>query len=178
MIQVKTEKIVEAISQDVKAEIFKKYSDLEINNLGNVVWQLLYNQPERKCAFVPIVGTGISIADKAVLGHTPIGVDLGTYSKNKAIADELNKDVLGLSDEEAMKIVMTTMQDRIFELEEAQEKINEAIDIIRQAVRGTEHEASADVYIIAHLNNWANGGNPYDETIPKLIENIRKGETQ
>ena len=66
-------------------------------------------------------------------------------------------------------------QDRIFMLEEAQEKINEGIDMIRQAVNGTEHDAHSEAYIIAHLENWANSDAGYDETIPKLIENIRKG---
>ena len=66
-------------------------------------------------------------------------------------------------------------EERIELLGQAQEKINEAIDLIRNAVGGTEQENSADAYIIGHLSGWANGDNPYDDTaIPKLIESIEE----
>ena len=59
------------------------------------------------------------------------------------------------------------LDERIELLEQAQEKINEAVDLITEAVRDTGSEASADAYIIGHLSYWANGNNPYDhDTIP------------
>lgn len=60
-------------------------------------------------------------------------------------------------------------------LENAQDKINEGIELIRQALKDTTHERHAEAYIIGHLDNWANGGNPYDETIPTLVEKISAG---
>ena len=58
-------------------------------------------------------------------------------------------------------------------LEQAQNKINEAIELIEEALEGTHLSSEASAYIIAHLNGWANGDNPYDSTaIPKLIEHL------
>ena len=71
-----------------------------------------------------------------------------------------------------------TYQERIDLLEEAADQINEAIDAIELAVRGTEHQASAHAYIIAHLKNWANGSNPYDEHIPKLIDQMTMNDME
>ena len=65
-----------------------------------------------------------------------------------------------------------TKHERIEKLEMAQDLINQAIDFISDAVADTSKERSADVYIIAHLDNWANGGNPYDDSIPVLIDII------
>jgi len=64
--------------------------------------------------------------------------------------------------------------ERVELLTNAQDLINEAIGLIEEAVSGTENDMSAQAYIIAHLNNWANGGNPCDETIPVLIEEIEE----
>ena len=62
---------------------------------------------------------------------------------------------------------------RIHSLEEASELLGAAIELIQDAVDGTEHEASAEAYIISHLQNWMDGRhNPYDESIAKLIEAI------
>ena len=61
-------------------------------------------------------------------------------------------------------------QERVENLESARELINEAIELIKDAVDGTEHEANVEAYTVAHLKNWANGGNPYDTTIPKIQE--------
>lgn len=64
-------------------------------------------------------------------------------------------------------------KDRLEALQQAEENLHEAIDLIDQAVSGTHLESSADVYILGHLRNWANGENQYDNTaIPKLIEGI------
>jgi hypothetical protein len=64
---------------------------------------------------------------------------------------------------------------RIELLTKAQDKTNEAIDLIKKAVKDLgQIEREAKVYIIAHLNNWANGTNPYDNHIPNLIEKIER----
>lgn len=69
-----------------------------------------------------------------------------------------------------------TKYERIEKLEMAQDLINQAIDLICDAVEDTSKERSADAYIIAHLDNWANGGNPYDDTIPVLVDFIEDDE--
>lgn len=66
--------------------------------------------------------------------------------------------------------------ERIELLEDAQDKINEAISLIREAVEETDLEQSAEAYIIGHLANWANGNNPYDRHIPKMIEELLENE--
>jgi hypothetical protein len=65
-------------------------------------------------------------------------------------------------------------RDRIRLLNEASEKINLAIEDIREAISGTEYERYAESYILAHLKNWANGGASLDITIPELIVSIKK----
>ena len=50
-------------------------------------------------------------------------------------------------------------EDRIDALEQAQEKIEEAIDLIRSAVSGTEEENGAEAYVIPSLTMCA-----YDKT--------------
>ena len=63
--------------------------------------------------------------------------------------------------------------ERISLLERAAEQIEDAIENIREAVNGMGRmEDSVETYMIAHLDNWANGINPHDETIPRLIEKI------
>jgi len=66
--------------------------------------------------------------------------------------------------------------ERIIALEEAQDLINQAIDLIHEAVADTDEARSADAYILAHLDNWANGNNQYDQHIPNIIESINDQE--
>ena len=47
------------------------------------------------------------------------------------------------------------IQDRIDMLEQAQQNLNEAITLIKDALYGTEHERHAMSYIIAHLQEWS-----------------------
>jgi hypothetical protein len=62
---------------------------------------------------------------------------------------------------------------RVNQLEEAKDKIGDAIDLIRRAVKGTDSENSCESYIIGHLKGWMNGDNPLDDTaIPALIDHI------
>jgi hypothetical protein len=46
---------------------------------------------------------------------------------------------------------MNDMNDRIYAFEEAQGHLEEALDLVRQAVRGTRLEDRADAYIIPSL---------------------------
>jgi hypothetical protein len=72
-------------------------------------------------------------------------------------------------------LTKTEVEEKITQLEEAKEKIDEAVDLIRRAVEGTNNDNAAEAYIIPHLENWAEGNNPYDATtIPRLIEDLRE----
>ena len=64
-----------------------------------------------------------------------------------------------------------TISERIHLLNEAQTHLNEAISLIEQSLRDTEHERHADAYIIAHLNNWVDAQG-YDTGIQQYIEQI------
>ena len=62
---------------------------------------------------------------------------------------------------------------RISRLEEAQELLGTVIELIQDAVDGTDEEAGAEAYIISHLQNWMDGRhNPYDDSIAKIMARI------
>jgi len=66
-------------------------------------------------------------------------------------------------------------------LEEAQAKLNEGLDLIKDAMSDTEDiglRRQLDAYMIPHLENWINGGNPYDFTLDKLIEKVESQEDE
>ena len=69
-----------------------------------------------------------------------------------------------------------TVYNKVRKLENARIKINDAIEDIREALKGTRKERSAEVYILGNLNNWANGNHTLDDTIPKLIDFVQEGE--
>jgi len=75
-------------------------------------------------------------------------------------------------------IIRPETQSRIDSLLEAQDLINEAIELIKDSLHGTEHLTHAEAYIIAHLDNWANGGNPYDYNILKYIEELEREDIE
>lgn len=66
--------------------------------------------------------------------------------------------------------MLDNKNDNLRQLERAQELINEAINLIREVVEDTSQERYVEAYMIAHLENWANEGNPHDSTIPILME--------
>ena len=67
---------------------------------------------------------------------------------------------------------MNKSEEQIIELEQAQELINEALDLISNVVGD---DGNVDAYLLRKLSHIANDdGNPYDLSIPKLIENIRE----
>ena len=61
------------------------------------------------------------------------------------------------------------VDDKIQALEEAEEKIYLAIELITQAVKGTSCQVSAEAYIIPHLQNWIN-----DENQPANIQELKR----
>lgn len=72
-----------------------------------------------------------------------------------------------------MKMSKAKKYERLEKLEDAQQLIHQAADLILEAMDGTEFGQGTETYIVAHLKNWADGNNPYDATaIPRLMENI------
>ena len=64
-------------------------------------------------------------------------------------------------------------EDRIVLIEEAMDLIREAQEKVDEAVRGTEHEAHYEVYGRYGLDQLLGNGNPYDGSLPKLMEWIK-----
>lgn len=64
--------------------------------------------------------------------------------------------------------------DRIEDLEEARQHLEEAIALITTATRGTDEEIRANAYIIPHLQSWLS--KEY-ESIDNLIAALEKEET-
>jgi hypothetical protein len=60
-------------------------------------------------------------------------------------------------------------------LMEAQVKLNEAIDLIEQGLKGTSHERYANAYIISHLRNWVDATG-YDMGIQQYIDKLEEEE--
>jgi hypothetical protein len=64
-------------------------------------------------------------------------------------------------------------------LDEASNLICEAVQKIRDAIGDTKFSDECESYIIAHLEGWALGTNPYDYTsIPKLIERLNNEDDE
>ena len=61
--------------------------------------------------------------------------------------------------------------ERIELLTEAQQKLNECINLIKTALKGTSDECYADAYILGHLRNWVDAGG-YDKGIQQYIESV------
>lgn len=64
-------------------------------------------------------------------------------------------------------------RDRIISLEEAKYLLEQAVDAITQALRGTSHQSHAESYIIAHLNNWIDSPG-YDYGIQQYIDELEE----
>jgi hypothetical protein len=64
----------------------------------------------------------------------------------------------------------------VLQLEEAQEHILNAIELIENVLADNEEIRHYEAYLIDPLRHFADGsGNPYDESIPKLIDTLKKG---
>lgn len=68
-----------------------------------------------------------------------------------------------------------TKRDRIELLIEAQNHLADAIELIADALQGTEHEAHADAYILTHLQNWIHSRG-YDMGVEQYIKEISEDE--
>jgi len=68
-------------------------------------------------------------------------------------------------------------EERMELLMEAQAKLNEAIDLIEQGLKGTSHERYANSYIISHLRNWVDASG-YDMGIQQYIDKIEDEEDE
>lgn len=69
--------------------------------------------------------------------------------------------------------------ERISMLEEAQGLLEEALTLIRQAVRGTHVEDSAESYIIPHLKMRINDQHEYlgrEQNVAELIDALRESD--
>ena len=61
-------------------------------------------------------------------------------------------------------------REKLEKLQEAQDHINEAIKLIREVVKDSSQERYVEVYMIGHLDNWANSEGGGDTTIPVLMK--------
>ena len=73
---------------------------------------------------------------------------------------------------------MNDINDRIYALEEAQGHLEEALDLVRQAVRGTRLEDRADAYIIPSLAMCIGDGHGYlgsqPSNLAEMIQALRE----
>jgi len=69
-----------------------------------------------------------------------------------------------------------TQNERIELLENAQDKLASAIDLIEIALRGTEHRDHAKAYIIPHLKSWLYGENTINMGIQQYIDVLENTE--
>jgi hypothetical protein len=69
-------------------------------------------------------------------------------------------------------------QERIEILEEAQAKLEEAIGLIEEALKGSSHQRHAETYIIGHLNNWVDSGNRFDMGIQQYIDKFKEEQEE
>ena len=66
--------------------------------------------------------------------------------------------------------------ERIELLREAQEQLNQSIELIRVALRGTNQETHANAYILGHLKNWVDASGNYNMGIEQYIEELEYEE--
>lgn len=60
--------------------------------------------------------------------------------------------------------------ERIDLLDDAQCKLSEAIELIRTALKGTEHETHARYYILGHLENWIDAQSSFNMGIQQYMD--------
>lgn len=69
------------------------------------------------------------------------------------------------------------IQDTIYDLEQAQDMLAEVIDLIRQALRGTNQITHAESYILSNLENWIDSKG-YDMGIQQYIDEIKEEQRE
>lgn len=98
-----------------------KYEDKTEGMFQNTLWQLLVNEVRRgvQSAFVYIYvpskknGVNVGIADMDVSGYTPCTFSIKKDVPEKEREDmleELNREVFGITDEQAWKITASSMR--------------------------------------------------------------------
>lgn len=65
-----------------------------------------------------------------------------------------------------------TLWDRVEALETAKGKLEEAIELIRDALAGTQYERHADAYLVAHLRSWIDEDNRINYGCQQYIEKL------
>jgi len=86
------------------------------------------------------------------------------YNQKLVVTDKIAKK--DLSPEE--------LEDIASEIRAAREVLQEGFTALKSALKSLPEYNSYRGYIISHLDNWINGGNPYDNTIPVILEDIEK----
>ncbi len=71
---------------------------------------------------------------------------------------------------------MDNKYERIEQLQNAQQMIKDATQLIREAIKGTPSERGSEQYILGHLDNWSSEDNGMDDTLPKIIRSLEEWE--
>lgn len=111
-----------------KLSIYNAFTKKGVHPMvGNLVWQLLFNQEKRNCSIVAL-SDGIGLVDAGTTGYTNVGIALDDYQQNCDLADEINDKVLGLSKKEAAKMIAGSM------MKEGTKDVNFVKDVLRTLV--------------------------------------------
>ncbi len=112
------EDILEKTVNEKLNAIYEKHKDNFPNSFfHNLLWKLMIDKTREgmQSALTPVVKSGyteIGIADYGKKGYTPTGVVFATHNHDEAekICDDLNKEIFGLNEEQAMHIILNTMR--------------------------------------------------------------------
>lgn len=80
-----------------------------------------------------------------------------------------------------MATTMLTKDERIDMVQQAQELLHEAIELVERAVAGTGAERYTDAYLLAQLKIRAGSGHGYltnDQTLDDVIESLQEDEEE
>lgn len=69
------------------------------------------------------------------------------------------------------------IEDILYDLEQAKDMLAEVVDLIRQALRGTNQSKHAESYILSHLENWIDSRG-YDMGIQQYIDEIKQEQRE
>lgn len=117
-------------------------------------------------------GKEVEITDVIDNGKKIKAIQVGRDSVHEKFIINDPENLTPITKKEINEAMVSSLEERINALEDAQYLINKAIRQISAAVQGTSIDRNVQAYTIAHLDNWTNGGNPYDMTIPKIIETL------
>lgn len=80
-----------------------------------------------------------------------------------------------------MATTMLTTDERIDMVQQAQELLHEAIELVERAVAGTGAERYTDAYLLAQLKIRAGSGHGYltnDQTLDDVIESLKEEDEE